>query len=163
MIRFITRWFGLDSLARDEFEALREPTERAIFRALLYFEGRVKKKLVGERSGRIYIYEGREHQASAPGEPPAYRSGDLRKSITNSGVQWDGDNAFGEVGSDMPYARILEYGGIAGNGARILPRPYISATWLEEEEKIQGFLDKAVSTKAPILGDIVPEVVDDLG
>lgn len=34
----------------------------------------------GKRSGRMYIYNGRRYQASAPGEPPASRSGKLANS-----------------------------------------------------------------------------------
>ena len=159
MIRFVTQWFGLDTLGEDELNALREPVARAIMRATLYYEGRVKKKLTGARTGRIYIIGGITHQASAPGEPPASFTGKLRQSITHTDVMWDGDNAFAEVGSSEPQARILEFGGITSHGVRILPRPYFSATWLEEEAKIQSILDKAVSTKA-VLGDIVPEVVE---
>lgn len=160
MIRFVTHWFGLDTLSAEEFEALRVPTERAILRATLYYEGRVKKKLTGPRTGRIYIIDGRPHQASAPGEPPATLSGDLRKSIMHTDVQWDGDQAFAEVGTDRPYGRRLEFGGVDSRGIRILPRPYFGATWIEEEAKMQAILDKAVSTKAPVLADFAAEVTE---
>lgn len=151
MIRFVTHWFGLDTLSAEEFAALRDPTERAILRATLYYEGRVKKKLTGPRTGRIYIIKGRPHQASAPGEPPASLTGKLRQSITHTDVQWDGDQAFAEVGSSAPQAARLEFGGVDSRGVRILPRPYFSATWIEEEAAMQAILDKAVSTKAPVL------------
>lgn len=164
MIEFTTQWQGLDTMAEEEFEALRPSVEIAISKATLYFEGRVKKKLqaVPARTGRIYG----SHQASAPGEPPAPLSSDLRKTITHSPVMWDGDNASAEVGSPMPYARILEFGGlitrVSSKGKhyviRILPRPYFSSTWLEEEEKIQSILDRALRT-APLLGDIAVEVI----
>jgi hypothetical protein len=36
--------------------------------------------LGGTRSGRMYMYNGRRYQASAPGEPPANRSGRLANS-----------------------------------------------------------------------------------
>lgn len=165
MIKFVTKWFGLDTMAQEEFEKLRRPTEIAITKATLYYERKVKQKLGAQpaRTGRVYG----DHQASAPGEPPAPLSTDLRRSITHTPVMWDGDIASAEVGSSMPYARILEFGGIIsriskqGNAyvIRILPRPYFSATWLEEEEHIQRLMDKAVST-APVLADIVPEVTE---
>lgn len=160
MIRFATQWFGLDTLATEEFEALRAPTEQAIMKATLYYEGKVKKKLTGPRTGRIYIIGGITHQASAPGEPPAAFSGNLRRSITHTDVMWDGDEASAEVGSSAIQARILEWGGVTSDGVRILPRPYFSATWLEEEAKIQAILDKAVSTKAPVLADVTAEVTE---
>jgi len=40
---------------------------------------RIKDK--SAKTGRFYLYKGRRHQASAPGEYPANRSGTLRKSI----------------------------------------------------------------------------------
>lgn len=158
MIKFLTQWVGLDTLAQEEFEKLRQPTEIAISKATLYFEGRVKKKLgaTPARTGRMYG----DHQASAPGEPPAPLTTDLRRSITHTPVIWDGDVASAEVGTDRPYGRILEFGGVAGHGARILPRPYFASTWLEEEARIQEILDHAVRTQ-PVMGDIVAEVSED--
>ena len=158
MIKFLTQWVGLETLAQEEFEALRRPTEIAISKATLYYEGRVKKKLgaTPARTGRMYG----DHQASAPGEPPAPLSSDLRRSITHTPVIWEGDVASAEVGTDRPYGRILEFGGVTSHGVRILPRPYFSATWLEEEERIQQILDNAVR-KSPVMGDIVAEVTED--
>lgn len=163
MIKFITRWVGLDTLSAEEMEALRAPTERAIMKATLYYEGKVKQKLIGPRSGRMYG----DHQASAPGEPPAANTSGLRKSITHSDVIWEGNDASAQVGTNHPAGRILEWGGIirriSSQGKsyiiRILPRPYFSATWLEEEAKIQAILDKAVS-KSPVLVDLDVEVTE---
>lgn len=168
-VQFVTKWLGLDKIAEEEMEAMRKPVEIALTRATLYYEGRVKLKLrnIPPRTGRIYIIRGREHQASAPGEPPALLSGDLRKSITHTDVTWEGNEAHTEVGSGMPYARILEFGGEIKRRTkkgkeyviRILPRPYFSATWIEEEAKIQAMLDRAVQ-HSPVLVDIVPEVAE---
>jgi phage gpG-like protein len=161
IVQFKTQWQGLDTMAEEEFEDLRPNVEAAIMAATLYYEGKVKQKLrnIPARTGRVYTKRGRRHQASAPGEPPALEEGKLRQSITHTPVRWEGDNASAEVGTSMPQGRILELGGVGGNGSRILPRPYFSSTWLEEEEKIQSILDRAVR-KAPLLGDIVAEVAE---
>lgn len=161
MIKIFVKWFGLEDLGKEELEALRRPVERAITKATLYYEGRVKKKLtaVPARTGRIYIIRGKPHQASAPGEPPAPISGKLRQSITHTDVMWDGDNASAEVGSSDPKAARLEFGGVDSRGIRILPRPYFSSTWMEEEEHMQAILDQAVST-SPVLADFQVEVTD---
>lgn len=158
MIRFVTKWFGLDTMAKEELEALRAPTERAITRATLYYEGKVKKKLtaVPARTGRVYIIKGKPHVASAPGEPPAPITGRLRQSITHTDVVWNGDEASAEVGSSDPKAARLEFGGVDSRGIRILPRPYFSTTWEEEEPHMQAILDKAVSAH-PVLADIAAE------
>lgn len=68
------------------------------------------------KTGRIYNFRGRKHQASAPGESPANRTGRLAKSgdyKVHSYMRM-------EVGETAPYAGYLEYG-----TARILPRPHI--------------------------------------
>jgi len=60
----------------------------------------------GPKTGRIYRFHGRDHQASAPSEPPANRSGRLVKSYNY--------NVHGpfqmEVGESAPYAGFLEDG-----------------------------------------------------
>lgn len=156
IVRLVTKWFGLEDLAKEELAALVKPAERAIMKATLYYEGKVKKKLTGKRSGRIYIINGRAHQASAPGEPPASLTGALRQSITHTDVIWTGETASAEVGTNKEYGARLEFGGVDSRGVRILPRPYFSATWLEEEEHMQMILDQAVKT-APVLGDFAME------
>ncbi len=49
----------------------------------IYLKGKIKKKLTGNRSGRVYRVPGTKtlYTASAPGEPPASRLGTLRNSI----------------------------------------------------------------------------------
>lgn len=143
------RWEGKDHIGEEEFEALRPGAEKAVFAAALYFEGAVKRTLTGARSGRIYRIgrRGRTYQASAPGEPPASRTGALRQSITHTDPQWSGDNVWVEVGSNLPYAAILEYGGVSWNGARILPRPYLASTFLAEADNIDAILEGATKVK----------------
>lgn len=54
---------------------------------------------------------GRIHKASAPGEPPALLTGDLRRRRGyRIGGSANGD-LVAEVGSSVPYAARLEYGG----------------------------------------------------
>lgn len=164
-------WTGVEGLASEELKRLRKPTEKAILKAQLWLEAAVKRKLIGPRTGRIYSlggFKGRRgkarkirsrdargrfmargtYQASAPGEPPAARSGDFRKSITHGPVIWEGENATGEVGTAAPQARILEYGGMTGRGhvVRILPRPYMAPTFLEQQEKLDSILAEAVQS-----------------
>ncbi len=146
MITVQGHWIGLEGIGLAELKALEPKAVRAVTRATLYYEGKVKKKLSGPRTGRIYIIRGRPHQASAPGEPPATLTGELRQSIGHELV-FERDTFWGEVGSPLVKARTLEFGGITGNGARILPRPYFSATFLDEEQAILAILETAVDTK----------------
>lgn len=67
------------------------------------------------------------HKASAPGQPPAADTGDLRRSwqvgfgaiSSRSGV-FSGGRYVMKIGSALPYSRRLEFGGGA-----IAPRPYL--------------------------------------
>lgn len=143
MIRQVGRWFGIAGIADEEMKALRKPAERAIIKACIRFEKAVKMALKGPRSGRIYG----DHQASAPGEAPALLTGALRNSITHTMPVWDEDNAVtAEVGTTIAYGAILEWGGIAGNGARILPRPYMESTFLLMQDELESILKEAVES-----------------
>lgn len=66
--------------------------------------------LVGERSGRWYRVPktNRMYQASVPGEPPASRLGDLRRSYRVNPVEGKGTTASVKVGSPLTYAAHLE-------------------------------------------------------
>ena len=68
--------------------------------------------LVGTRSGRTYRVPGtqRTYQASQPGEAPATRLGDLRRSYKVGRVQAAGWNTTIQVGSTIAYAPALEFG-----------------------------------------------------
>lgn len=66
--------------------------------------------LVGERYGRWYKVPGtqRRYRASIPGEPPASRTGDLRRSYRVGKVEGTALDTHVKVGSALPYAPILE-------------------------------------------------------
>lgn len=75
--------------------------------------------MIGTRTGRIYIRRGGiEHQASAPGEPPASETGQLVGSINKKMV--DPLNAIIDT-QNNEYAAALEFGRIDGS---IAPRPF---------------------------------------
>ena len=81
--------------------------------------------LKGQRSGRVYKkpYSRATYTASAPGEPPARRSGALR-------LNWYGDVKGGNIGSGgTQIVAALEseqhYAGYLENGtSKMAPRPY---------------------------------------
>lgn len=75
--------------------------------------------LTGERHGRIYRRPGGGYyQASAPGEPPAERTGVLRQSWQPVPSGNQGINPC--IESNVPYATI-EFGSADG---KVAPRPY---------------------------------------
>lgn len=80
--------------------------------------------LKGQRSGRVYKkpHSKATYTASAPGEPPARRSGALR-------LNWHGEVKGGSVAGGTQIIAALEseqrYAGYLENGtSRMAPRPY---------------------------------------
>lgn len=98
---------------------------------------RVTKKLLrGTRSGEIYQVPktNKEYQASAPGEPPAPRTGQLANSYINRLVS----PSSAIVASDVPQAR-LEYG--FGN---VAPRPHLRPAKDETMAEIDSIIRKVL-------------------
>lgn len=71
----------------------------------------------GAKTGRVYRIKGRSHQASAPGEAPANRSGRLARSGDYKVRSWDQM----EVGETVGHGKFLE----DGTRRRIVPRPHV--------------------------------------
>ncbi len=79
-------------------------------------EAQAKRSMQGTKSGRVYKRGEREHQASAPGEPPAIDMGALVNSIY-VGKPGPGTR---DVGATMEYASYLEFG-----TSRMAARPWL--------------------------------------
>ena len=76
--------------------------------------------LRGQRGGRVYRKSGSTtYTASAPGEPPAVRTGTLRMSWGIK-AEGSGDGTYvAEIYTNVPYARYLEEG-----TSKMAPRPF---------------------------------------
>lgn len=95
--------------------------------------------LSGKRSGRVYRkpYTKSHYTASAPGEPPARRTGNLR-------LNWNGTVERSSTGSGLRVTAVLEsqerYSTYLENGTRrMAPRPFkqpISEKAMPEIERI---------------------------
>lgn len=73
------------------------------------------------KTGRQYRRpSGGAYTASAPGEPPAIRTGALERSISDPDVQQTPNEVVGEIVIEAPYAIRLEEG-----DRRIRPRPFV--------------------------------------
>jgi hypothetical protein len=96
-------------------------------------------RLSGERSGRTYKIPGtnRTYVASAPGEAPASRLGDLRRSVDKSPVERiDGEYA-GSVGSPLDKSVMLELG-----TRRMGARPSLQPAIEDAREEIHKILSE---------------------
>lgn len=89
-----------------------------------------------KKTGRVYVYKGRTHIASAAGEYPANRSGSLRKSM---GFEVKGLNL--EIGArdSIDYGKYLEKG-----TKRMRPRPYIDRTFQKNRLKSLDIIGKEI-------------------
>lgn len=95
----------------------------------------------GSRTGRVYMYRGSPYRASAPGEPPAKRSGKLSKGFRyRAGINRlrIGSNVFSDKGA--PYPAWLEEGTPKG---QMQPRPYFEKTIIRLEPLLHQKLVRA--------------------
>lgn len=92
----------------------------------------------GPRTGRVYTFRGRKHQASAPGEVPANRTGRLANSVRYEAT---GHHTL-VFGEDAEYAGFLERG--TRNMAR---RPHLEVAVNEMQvvtmQTLIKFIDEA--------------------
>lgn len=93
--------------------------------------------LRGQRSGRVYKlpFSKKTYRASAPGEPPAVRSGRLRISWAARAIGKSDSEVIASIYTDVKYAPILQEGTDDG---RIKPRPF-------EQPIIDGAKDKVMA------------------
>lgn len=72
-------------------------------------------------TGREYrLRDGRRHQASAPGRPPAKQTGGLVESVSEPDVRQVGGGVIGRITIGARYAIHLERG-----TGRMAPRPFV--------------------------------------
>lgn len=89
----------------------------------------------GPRTGRVYTFRGRKHQASAPGEPPALRTGRLAKSVDYQVSGWHTM----VLGEEAEYAKFLEHG-----TRRMQPRPHLQVAVRNTQTVVMQELAKAI-------------------
>ncbi len=109
--------------------------------AALVLENSWKLVLSKPGGGRSYTRGGKQHIASAPGQPPAVDTGKLRQSIGHGTV-----GGVMRVGTGLVYALPLEYGYKYASHT-LLPRPHarpaLAAARKEMGEVVAGTLRSA--------------------
>ena len=93
-------------------------------RAVNVLRNSATKVLAGERSGKTgrIPNTGASYTMSAPGEPPAVRTGNLRRNWRQyvlAGESMSGTRITARIKSDMPYSEFLEQG-----TGKMAARPY---------------------------------------
>lgn len=96
------------------------------------------EKLSGPRTGREYTVPGTNttYTASAPGEPPAVRLGELRQSLGTK-VEAKGATVLGHMGTPLEHGEHMEHG-----TKNILPRPWLKPSFEESLEKVKSILNR---------------------
>lgn len=97
----------------------------------------VLEKLSQQGTGRVYKVPGTKntyYTASAPGEPPAVATGNLKQHIETD-VIVSADTVEGEVGTEVEYGPMLEFGTM-----KMLPRPWLRPSFEESDAEIKDIL-----------------------
>ncbi|WP_404415537.1 hypothetical protein [Brevundimonas vesicularis] len=110
--------------------------EQGLKSALLQGEALVKADLSQPGTGRIYG----KHQASAPGQPPAPDTGELRnKTAADPQIRRDGDDLVGRIVSNTEKSSALELG-----TERMAARPFLGPLGTDHRTELQrAFIEGA--------------------
>lgn len=94
--------------------------------------------LSGKRTGRTYRVPDsiKTYTASAPGEPPAQRLGELRQSVSTE-VKASKDEVKGRVGTDKDYGLMLELG-----TKNMAARPWLLPSFQRSEDELERIKDR---------------------
>lgn len=132
--------FTFKSHLPDVKRAIDAGVVRNVEHAARDLHGEVLRVLRGPRSGEEYRVPGtqRTYTASAPGEPPASRLGDLRTDY--AAEKQNGESWF--VGSRLEYARHLELG---ARKANLRPRPHLSVALGNMTRRIRAALGQPIT------------------
>lgn len=88
------------------------------------------------KTGIVYKYKGRNKRSSSPGQYPANRSGDLRKSVDFQ-VRGHSKMFFGSLDNNIEYGKYLELG-----TGKMKPRPFLKNTIDKETRNIQNIFEE---------------------
>lgn len=118
-------------------KALERAADNLVGRTAFSIEGIAKAKIMaGNKTGRIYRIGKVEHQASAPGEPPATDTGALVNSIGSERVK----PMLHRVNVHAEYAAYLEYG-----TSRMAPRPFLQPSFEEQRDDFKRGVDRLIT------------------
>ena len=118
----------------DAMKKISDKAEERMLEASTLVRNNTIETLSGARSGRVYRVPGTrvEYTASSPGQAPAVQLGDLRKSV-KGGIEKEGRNVIGFVGSELPKASMLEMG-----TSKMLPRPWLRPSFEKSVDKVKS-------------------------
>ncbi len=135
----ILRGVGAWQAAMDaKIAQMQGATQLALRKSLSLVERRTKQRL------RTYTHPEGTPTPSPPGDPPAWVTGNLARSVDTEGPTLVAPGRWrGQVGPTAVYGRIQELGGVAGHGARLDARPYLQPSFDEALPEIRQIFVEA--------------------
>lgn len=123
---------------KEVVKAIEDTASQRMLEAVNIVRNQALETLSGSRTGRTYKVPGtsRTYTASAPGEPPAQASGELRGSVKVA-VVTEGKKLIGLAGSDSKHAAPLEFG-----TRSIAPRPWLRISFEKALPKVKEILSR---------------------
>lgn len=123
---------------KEVVDSIEKVASQRMLEAVNVVRNQTLETLSGSRTGRTYKVPGtdRTYTASAPGQPPAQASGELRQSIKTS-VRGEGKKLIGLVGSDSKHAAPLEFG-----TRNMAARPWLRVSFEKALPKIKSILSR---------------------
>jgi len=121
---------------KEVMHSMEQTASKRMAEAVNVVRNTVLETLSGSRSGRTYYVPGtkRAYTASAPGEPPAQATGQLRQSIKGT-VEGEGRKVIGKVGTDKKYGPMLEFG-----TRNMAARPWLKISFEKALPKVKSIL-----------------------
>lgn len=119
---------------REVTKAIDDAASKKMAEATQVVRTQVLETLSGSRSGRTYYVPGtrRTYTASAPGEPPATATAELRQNIKIA-VEGEGKKVIGYVGTDKIQGKMLEFG-----TKNIVARPWLRISFEKAQDKVKS-------------------------
>lgn len=123
---------------KEAVKAIEDTASKRILEAVNVVRNTVLETLSGKRSGITYHVPGtrRTYTASAPGQPPAQATGQLRQLIKTS-VKSEGKKIIGAVGTDAKHGKPLEYG-----TKNMAPRPWLRVSFEKALPQVKSILSR---------------------
>jgi len=138
--------FTFDSNVDNVIKGLGKEAEDRVRKATHHMRDEVNETLSGQRSGETYKVPGTEsayYTASAPGEPPASRLGNLRSSIGWKILEkrfLGRMEIIGRVGTPLEYGAKLETGEYPSGPDSQVARPWLGPTFVRERDAVKKIL-----------------------
>lgn len=101
-----------------------------------------KESVSKKGKGRIYKRGGITHQASAPNDPPATDTGELKNNITMNVLKRGNGQIVGQIISGAPYSEHLEFG-----TTKMEKRPFLGPALKNNRKRITAKFKKAGMVK----------------